>query len=513
MDTDQQGFLKTSVPKLMLVANIVLALFYFIAITFFFERGNTVLFWLLIFGEVFHVWQVLTFIHTIWDTEYVAPRDLGFTPPVNVFITVAGEPAEIVEETVRAALRMDYPNFKVYVLNDGYVAKKENWEEIEKLAIRLGAFCITRLVPGGAKAGNINHALSFTANPFVAIFDADHVPARNFLKETMPYFVDPKLAYVQTPQFYKNHELNSVTGGAWEQQTLFYGPICKGRNRLNSVAMCGTNMVIRRTALDDVGGMREESITEDFLTGFLMHKRGWRSLYVPRVLASGRAPEDFLSYAKQQSRWARGGLDLLFRHNLLFARGLTFSQRVQYLSSLTFFLSGWIVLVDALFPIIFFFTGLFPIKSSTMALAAIFLPYIFITLYTIQRSCNFSFTFRSLAFSMSGFNLQIKSSLAAFFHHNTKFAITSKYAVSGNFAKFVVPQIIYLMLVAGGVSYAVVRGGVTPSLITNFAWALLNAVIFGEFIKAALPNRKAVPLEVVQNESLSPWERIEIPRR
>src|SRR5690606_36982176 len=109
------SFLETHTPKLLLVANIILTIIYFYTITFAFKQGNMVLFTLLIIGEVFHVWQVLTYIYTVWETDYQPKMNTRVHPAVDVFITVAGEPLEIIEETVRAALAMHYPNFKVYV--------------------------------------------------------------------------------------------------------------------------------------------------------------------------------------------------------------------------------------------------------------------------------------------------------------------------------------------------------------------------------------------------------------
>jgi cellulose synthase (UDP-forming) len=328
------------------------------------------------------------------------------------------------------------------------------------------------------------------------------------LRETIPYFVNPRLGFVQASQFYRDQNLNSVTSGAWEQQTLFFGAICKGKNRMNAVTMCGTNMVARRDALEEVGGMHEGSIAEDFVTGFLMHKNGWQSFYVPQVLAQGLAPEDFQSYYKQQYRWARGSLDLLFRHNLLFTKGITWKQRIQYLSSVSFFLSGWVVLIDALIPIAFFFTGLYPVYTSTMLIATIFLPYILLTLYIIQRSSNSSFTYRALSFSMSGFHIHISSSISSFFRKKSSFSITSKVAQEGNFLGFVIPQLIYIPLVIVGATYSAIHFGLTPAWAANMSWATLNAVVFMEFIKCAMPQPHSLPKPAYIPETNIPPKRI-----
>ncbi|HEY0908469.1 MAG TPA: glycosyltransferase [Candidatus Paceibacterota bacterium] len=499
----RKKFLETKVKKITILTAAFLTLVYFIVITFLFQPANKWLFGALILGEVFHSFQILMFLYTIWNTEYM-PSKKGrpaVDGGVDVFITVAGEPVDIVEETVQAALAMDYPDFKVHILNDGLVAKKDNWKDIEALAAKYGINCITRTVPGGAKAGNINNAMRNTEKPYIAIFDADHVPHTDFLAKTMMYFADAQVGYVQSPQYYKNHDLNTVTRGAWEQQELFFGPICKGKNRMNSATMCGTNMVISRKALEQVGGMSEESIAEDFLTGMLIHEKKWKSVYVPEVLAEGLAPEDFLSYSKQQFRWARGALDVIFKYNLLFRnKGLTFAQRWQYLSSVTFFLSGVIVLIDAAIPLFYFFFGQVPILSSTMLLAAAFLPYIFLTLFILQKSTNFSFTFSSLAFSNAGWYIHIKALFATITNRKSSFQITPKRQVQGNFALLVVPHIAYCALVVAGITFATLRDGVTASLVTNASWALLNIGMFAPFIYAALPHKEPKPEEMIDAE-------------
>ncbi len=484
----RRDFLKTGSPKILLALNALLATVYFVVLVFFFSQGNPILFWMLVAGQIFHMWQVLTFLYTIWETGYEAPKDETISPWVDVYITVAGEPTELVRETVRAARDMHYPHKRVYVLNDGFVAKKDNWRDIERMTTEEGVSCITRTVAGGAKAGNINNALRLTESPLIAIFDADHVPHADFLSKTVPYFGDEAVAFVQTPQFYKNFTENYLTQGAWEQQELFFGPICKGKNRLNAATMCGTNMVIARDALVNVGGMCTESIAEDFVTGLFMHEKGYKSVYVPEVLAEGLAAEDFLSYSKQQFRWARGALDVIFRYNPLLRSGLSWAQRIQYLASASFFLSGAVVLMNALLPIIFFYTGAVPVVISGMLLASVFLPYIFLTLYVLQKSSNYTFTFPSLALSMSAFTIHLQALFAAIMRRKSSFAITSKEAVTGNFIRLSTAHILYIVVATFGLIVAFAREGLSASLINNSAWALFTIAVFIPFIRSSLPQ-------------------------
>lgn len=490
---DREIFLRNEPAKILVAVNALLAIAYFIVISFFFRHGNVVLFGLLIAGEVFHIWQLLVYLYTVYDRSYLAKNDPTHRPFVDVFITVAGEPVEIVKETALAAKNMTYPNFAVHILNDGLVAKKDNYREIEVMAKRLGINCITRTVPGGAKAGNINNAMRFSAGELIAVLDADHIPHRDFLQKTAGYFADDKVAFVQSPQFYKNFRENAVTAGAWEQQALFFGAICRGKNRFNAVTMCGTNMLIRRKALSLVGGMCEESVAEDLLTGLFLHEKGWKSVYVPEVLCEGLAPEDFSSYWKQQHRWARGVMDMIFRYGFPFRKGLNLTQKIQYLSSASFFFSGLVVVIDAVLPLVFFFTGQVAIETSTMLLAAAFLPYIMFTLYVLQKTSNYSYSFRSLAFSMACFDIHISALWSAISGRKISFAVTSKKKLEGNFANYVIPQMTYIAISFLGIAFALYRFGSIPSVLTNSAWAILNVVIFGYFVRAALPAKVGLP--------------------
>jgi cellulose synthase (UDP-forming) len=484
---DKTSFLQGYASKKLLFANCLMALIYFAVLTFAFKPGNKVLFYLLIGGEVFHVVQIFGFCYTIWEQKFRAKFDPEFMPPVDVFITVCGEPKSIVKKTAMAAIAMDYPRHKVYLLNDGFVANKENWRDIEKLAQELNITCITRTVGGGAKAGNINHAFKKTAYDYVVIFDADHVPYPSFLKETMGFFADKKMGFVQTPQFYKNMETNVITQTAWDQQSLFFGPIMKGKNRLNSAFMCGTNMILNRKAIDQVGGMVEFNIAEDFLTSLFVHNKGWKSVYVPKVLAEGLAPEDFLSYYKQQFRWSRGALEVIFKYNPLFKRGLTWAQKIQYLVSASYFLSGFIVVIDAMLPLIFLYTGIIAVQTKTMGLALIFIPYIFSSLYALQKSSNYAMSFGAISFSISSFFLQMRGVYAIFTKEKTSFSVTSKQALDGNYLYLAIPHLIYIAAAFIGVGVALHREGLSASLLANLAWVVVNIAAFIPFIYAASP--------------------------
>ena len=475
------------VSPMLLGVNLLLAVIYFLAIAFYFPAGNQIVFAVFVAGEVFHLWQLGTYLYTIWGVGPERPFDAGYLPSVDVFITVAGEPVDIVAATVRGALAQDYAGpYSIVLLNDGLVAGKDNWREIEKLAEAFKVECLTRTVPGGAKAGNINNALRMRPQAtLVAVFDADHVPEPFFLSRTVGFFTDERMGFVQSPQYYHNYAANYVSGGAWEQQDLFFGPILRGKDRTGSVFMCGTNMVMRRAALNEVGGMCETNIAEDFMTSLFLHERGWKSTYVPEVLARGLAPEDFLSYYKQQHRWARGSLEIIFRYNPLFRRGLTLPQKIQYLASASYYLTGPVALMNGLLPILFFFTGIEVFTISTNALAMVFIPYICLSLYVLQRSSSFTYSFRALSFSTGSFWLQITALYGVLTGRKTAFAVTSKQQLTGNFLHLVVPHFLYAGLTAVGIAVAVSREGLTASVLTNASWALITCSLFAPMVYAA----------------------------
>lgn len=501
---DTTSFLNGKVSKRLIFLNIFMAIVYFIAITFGFSHGNAILFGLLIAGEVFHLIQVVGYCYTIWSKRVKPVFDPTFLPKVDVFITVCGEPTEIVRETAIAAKAMDYPNHQVYLLNDGLVAKKDNWREIVALADELNIVAITRKKPGGAKAGNINHGLTKTNADYFVVFDADHVPYADFLRKTIGFFKDPKMGFVQTPQFYKNQDINDVTQTAWDQQTLFFGPIMSGKNRYNSAFMCGTNMVVSRTAILEAGGMCEFNIAEDFLTSLFIHAKGWNSLYVPEVLAQGLAPEDFLSYYKQQFRWTRGSLEVIFKYNPLFMKGLSFPQRLQYLISASYYLSGVVILVDMLIPLVFLFTGITAINTATMLLALVFLPYIFLNLFLLQKSSGSSYSFAAISYSLSSFYLQLKALIAVLTNQQTSFTVTPKSQQQGNFTYLAIPHFIYIGLAAIGLAIGLAREGVSASLLANFAWVVVNIAIFLPFIQATFPQKTKPAEEIEDSTSYAP---------
>lgn len=476
------------IRKIIILLNFTIAFFY---ISWWFipsNIGNPILYYPLFAGEIYHLFMAVGFWLTIWpfkEMKVNLTKNGIPNPAVDVYITVAGEPASVIRETAEAARSMVYPDFKVYFLNDGYVAKKDNWHDPERIAKQLQIGCITRKISGGAKAGNINNALKQTSGEIVVILDADMVPHQDFLQKVIPYFRNNNIGFVQTPQYYKNFSVNMVAGGSWEQQQLFFGPIMVGKGRVNSAFICGTNVAIRKKALIEAGGMAEDNIAEDFITSLAVHQKGWKSVYINEVLCEGLAPEDLLSYYKQQMRWSRGSLEVVFRHNPLFKPNLSWQQKIQYLSSALYYFNGIVVLIDIIMPLLYLFFRIQPVAASTTTFAIFFLPFMFLNLYSLFMSSDSTITLRALSFSQSSWTLQLRAFLSLLLNQKMKFAVTSKKALEGDFLFLAYPHIAYIALVFIGSVYAIYSQGLNPAVMTNIAWGVFNTTLFIPYIAAS----------------------------
>jgi len=195
-----------------------------------------------------------------------------------------------------------------------------------------------------AKAGNLNHAFKQSDGEFVALFDVDHVPVTSFLKDTVGFFQDPTVAFVQTPQHFYNPDIFQrnlrLEQELKNEQALFFRTMQSGRDRHNSAFFAGSGGVFRRGPLEEIGGFQTQTISEDLHTSLILHSRGYQSRYLNKVLSVGLMPETLEGYLKQRTRWAIGSLQVLLRDNPLTIRGLTLAQRIDYFGSIFYFFFG-----------------------------------------------------------------------------------------------------------------------------------------------------------------------------
>jgi cellulose synthase (UDP-forming) len=468
--------------RLLLVALLPLALFYFGWLLSPERVGQPVLYVLLIAAELFNLAQAIGFWWTCAGDRDRTPRAHAGRPRVDVLIPVYDEPVGVVEPTVVAAGRMTGADVRVWLLDDGQS------DAMRALAARCDAEYLRRDERSGAKAGNINHALAYADAPYLVVLDCDHVPAPGFLEATLGELDDPRVAFVQTPQYYANADRGEVPAAAWSQQALFFGPIARGKDGHDAMFCCGTNVVFRREALVDVGGFPSDSVTEDFELSIRLHERGWRSRYVPEVVAAGLGPEDMASYVSQQQRWSRGCLGAL---GAVWRARLPLRMKLQYALSASYFLSGWTVLVYMSFPVVRILTGAQPLAATTAdQFLAHFAPYFGMGLLALTWLGGGAYTFKAFALQAASFWIHVQSTVLVLLRRRGTFVVTPKEGAAGRQPRAVAPALVALSVLLGAAAYGLLRDQ-DPATLNNVAFAALHVSVL---LAGVLPALRAEPL-------------------
>jgi cellulose synthase (UDP-forming) len=299
---------------------------------------------------------------------------------VDVFTTAApGEPMEMFERSLPALAAMSYPH-TTYLL-DG-----SDTPGMEEMAKRFGVRRIDCTGVGGAKAGKINHGLSQTTGEIVLVIDPDHIPQAHFLETVLGNFDDPEVGFVQVAQAYYNQPSSFVARAAAEQTYGFYGPVLTGMHGCGAALVIGANCTFRRAALESIGGHAVD-LVEDFVTSLRLHARGWKSVYIPEIVARGLVPEDLHSYFGQQLKWATGMFRVLFTMipRLLFR--LKGWQKFCYLLSSTYYFVGLPIAINLILPVVFLLFGLWAVEMPIRGYAFHLIPFavMFLTIHRYSQ--------------------------------------------------------------------------------------------------------------------------------
>ncbi|MCF7837643.1 MAG: glycosyltransferase [Candidatus Marinimicrobia bacterium] len=465
-------------------------------------------------AEVHGYLALLLFLLDMWAPVRPAPPRVAEGLSVDVFIPTYNEDVGLLRRTVLGAKNIRYPH-RTYVLDDGDRA------DIKAMAEELGVEVIARPEHHHAKAGNINHALRQTHGDFVAIFDADHAPQPDFLDRTLGFFEDSKMAFVQTPQFFYNLNAfeefsNATTDEHWEQQSMFFHYLQPGKQRWNSAFFCGTCAVIRRQALEEVGGIATETITEDIHTSLLLHARGWKSIYLDEHLATGLAPSDVVSYFKQRLRWALGNLRVMFICNPLTLRGLKFTQRLSYFSSMFSWTIGFQKIIYFLTPPLMLLTPLMPIDRFFTKLVGLYFANLFLQLFTYKvLTGGRGRIFADELFNMLNFWFLIRSFFRAMFGLGQKFVVTSKSGSAERIPlRVVAPQLAIMLLCVVALSWWGFKlvGGINLDVFSSSIaafWTVYVLILAWLAIARAL-RKYDVRSDYRFAESLPVWYRDEV---
>ncbi len=331
----------------------------------------------------------LGYLQTLWPlrrTPVPLPEDPESWPAVDLLIPTYNEPLSVVKYTALAAMNIDWPADKlnVYILDDG------RRDEFRRFAEEAGIGYMTRDDNKNAKAGNINRALERLDAPFVAIFDSDHVPTRSFLQVTLGWFLrDRKLGILQTPHHFYSPDPFERNLGQFRiipnEGELFYGIVQDGNDFWNATFFCGSCAVLRRSALDEIGGIAVETVTEDAHTSLRMQMNGWNTAYINIPQAAGLATERLSGHVKQRIRWARGMIQILRTENPLFAPGLSAAQRLCYFNAMTHFLYALPRLIFLTAPLIYLILKQTNIPGYWAAILAYAFPHLVLAQLTNSR--------------------------------------------------------------------------------------------------------------------------------
>jgi len=484
---------------------VILALTLFLYVRYLFWRGvytlNTedwssfFISWTVYTAEIYAFLQIALFAYHAWSPLERQPIRLRSYPTVDIFVTVVNEPLDILRRTLIGCTNQDYPRncYRVYVLDDG------QRDEVKRLAAALNCGYLCRGERRNAKAGNLNHALQQTAGDICAVFDVDHVPTADFLKDTVGFFEDEKVAFVQTPHhfynadvFQKNLQLQEVIKN---EQELFYRVLQSGRDRHNSAFFAGSCGLFRRSVLVEIGGFRTETVTEDIHTSMVIHAKGYRSCYLNRVLAAGLMPETFESSIKQRIRWTTGHVQILFQTNPFTMRGLTFPQRLGYFASIFYFFHGIPRVICLLAPLSALLLEIAPVTADVPSIVNFFGSYYLATLVmlrTVSRGTRNAFwsdiyeTADCIALSWAALTTALRP------RKPRPFVITPKGVgkEKRGFSRwsYSVPHLIIMGLLIAGLVTGVrhLMGHVhVPGLEVSLFWGAVNLVLVGVAILAA----------------------------
>ena len=371
--------------------------------------------------------------------------DEGFS--VAIFTTSApGEPISMFENTFKALQNLEYPHTTYLLDSTEDIAFKE-------LAEKHGIVWLDLANLPGAKAGKVNEALRRTKEEFILILDPDHIVFPNFLDQTLGFFKNENIGFVQVSQGYYNMYRSFTARGAAEQTYTFYGPTQMGLYGYGGAVAIGANCTFRRKALESIGG-HAQGLAEDLQTSIRIHSKGWKSVYNPVIVSRGLVPEDFASFCKQQLKWARGVFELLFDEMPYVIKDLTFWQKISYLSIGTYYLFGTITAFFILIPLLYFFTEIIPgrmdftefiVRGSIILFISIFI-YVYAQKFLCDRKTERGFHWRGMILKYSCWPVFLYAFYLTLIHKKIPYIPTSKTAVKGFINPFVKPLIIYCIV-------------------------------------------------------------------
>jgi cellulose synthase/poly-beta-1,6-N-acetylglucosamine synthase-like glycosyltransferase len=247
----------------------------------------------------------------------VPPFDPSYQPLVSLHLPACAEPPDMLLETIRSLEAIDYPNLEIVVV-DNNTEDESLWRPVERYCRHRRNVRFVHVNPWpGYKSGALNLALrayTDSAAEIIGVVDADYLVSREYLKETVGFFASPDIAFVQTPQDYREWSGNVYLTACYDSYRYFFEAAMTSRNDRNSIIFCGTMGLIRRSVLEEIGGWDEECITEDAEASLRMLVAGHSGFYLNRSFGRGVMPLTFGALKRQMFRWCFGGIQILRQH-------------------------------------------------------------------------------------------------------------------------------------------------------------------------------------------------------
>ena len=455
---------------------------------------------------------ILGYVQTSWPLNRKPaplPADTREWPVIDLMIPTYNEELAITRGTVYAAMGIDWPKDKlrIHLLDDG------NRPSFKAFAEEVGINYIARADNRHAKAGNLNHALTLTDGELVAIFDCDHMPARSFMQLTVGWFMtDPKLALVQTPHHFLSPDPFERNLGTFRNRPnegeLFYGLVQDGNDMWNAAFFCGSCAILRRSALEEIGGFAVETVTEDAHTALRLHRKGWNSAYLRIPQAAGLATESLSAHIGQRIRWARGMVQIFRTDNPLLGKGLSLFQRICYANAMMHFLVGLPRLVFLTAPLAFLLLHAYIIYAPAVMILLYVLPHMIHASLTNSRMQGaYRQTFWGEVYeTVLAWYIARPTTVALFSPSRGKFNVTAKGGImeENQFDwRTARPYLVLSALNILGLGFAVWRifTGPKDEIITIFVsvlWVIYNLLIIGAAVAVAAEVRQVRQTHRVQ---------------
>ena len=435
------------------------------------------------------VMTVVTVIdHWYYSVPEKNPVPEGKEPAVAVIIPTYGEPAEMIHRTAESVLEQNYPLHKIglVISDDGHRTS------IRAVVHRLrsehpGAFVAYHEPParndpqrrGEAKAGNLNSALDAIAGgasqpEFVETRDADDlVGDSSFLRQAIGQLrADPNVAFVQTIK-----EAHVSPGDPFGNlEPLFYRKAMLSKNSANAVFPCGSGLVWRQEALDDIGGFPSWNLVEDLQSGVEALRRGWRGVYLPIVGAVGQtAPEDIPNVIKQRGTWAIDTMRITLWGD---KRGLNLRQHLHFAELGFFYMLSFAVLAFAITPIVSLVFDIYPLVTTQTQYALHFWPYaaaVELLLVSLADGLPYEDLWRGRQTWLGMAPVYVKATLVALFYGPNRkpvYRVTRKEHIYRWYGREILPQLLlFLSLIGASIYHVMTHSLLQTADLGSLFWA------------------------------------------